>query len=980
MTIEELEKKIQVLENENRLLKERLTEAGISYADILDETLDGENELYDPDQGARIRKIEITDKIANDFFMMFCRGRKDVFDLRYTNPKTGKNGYYTQCFNRWEHDCHIQKKDGIRCKECELRAYKPVTPSLIKAHMLGYDPYGNDVVAIYPMLENNTCQLLVFDFDNHAKGAEQEDHANSDNRWKTEVNALRRICNNLGIDAVVERSRSGRGGHVWIFFREMVPARLARRFGFALLEKGAESVNLKSFRYYDRMIPAQDALPEGGLGNVIALPLQGLALKSGNSAFVDENWNAYADQLQVLAGVKRITRQEIEDYLALWYRTGKAVDLDSDEEPWDKNASFDAEGIKGVVQIVLADRIYIDSSGMPNKLKRQLRRMATFSNRVYYQNQAMDMPNYDTPRYIYLGSDEGKYIVLPRGLREAIQKRFDMAEIRYMIEDKRSSGKKIKVRFTGELKESQIPAVVEMLKHETGILHAATAFGKTVACCDMIAERGVNTLILVEKADLMSQWLKRLDEFLEIDEELPEYKTKTGRTKTRKSLIGSIQGARDVLTGIVDVAMIRSLKKKDEFHPLLKKYGMVIFDECHHAAADSAVEVLQQVTAQYVYGVTATPKRGDGKEKVNEFLLGPVRYRFTAKDRAEEQNIDHLVYPRFTCTVKTHHLSKTPYGNDAFELIRNNDVRDDQIIRDVESVVQAGRTPVILTRYVDHAKKLALGLKDVADRVILLIGSEGTKARRAQVEELGTVKDSERLILVGTGSLLGEGFDFPRLDTLFMATPVSGEQVVEQYVGRLNRDYDGKKNVIVYDYVDGHIPKFDKMYASRLKAYKKIGYEICVNMNGEKQKANAIFDIETYADIYWRDLSEAKQEVIISSPRLNTEKVKRIISVLGEKQEMGVKVTIVTWHPDYYKYGRDEVRMNLLEMLRRAGVELWLVEDNCEHFAVIDKEIVWYGSVNLLSKEDAEDNLMRVCSTEIASELLEMTFGKDGKY
>lgn len=579
MTVEELEIKIRALENENRLLKDRLTESGISYADILEETTDEDNELHDPNQGARIREIEITDKIANDFFMLFCRGRKDVYDLRYTNPKTGKNGYYTQCFNRWDRECHIQKKDGIRCRDCELRSYKPVTLPLIKAHMVGADPYGNDVVAIYPLLENNLCQILVFDFDNHAKGAEQEDHANTDNRWKAEVNALRRICNNLGIDAVVERSRSGRGGHVWIFFREMVPARLARRFGFALLEKGAESVNLKSFRYYDRMIPTQDSLPEGGLGNVIALPLQGLALKSGNSAFVDENWNAYADQLQVLAGVKRITRQEIEDYLALWYNTGKAVDLDSDEEPWDKTELFDSEGIKGVVQIVLVDRIYIDSSGISNKVKRQLRRMATISNHVYYQNQAMDMPNYDIPRYINLGCDEGKFIVLPRGLREAILKKFDMSAIRYTIVDKRSSGENIKVRFTGELKESQIPAVKEMLKYEMGILHAATAFGKTVACCDMIAERGVNTLVLVEKADLMNQWLKRLDEFLEIDEELPKYKTKTGRIKTRKSLIGSIQGAKDVLTGIVDVAMIRSLKKKDEFHPLLKKYGMVIFDD-----------------------------------------------------------------------------------------------------------------------------------------------------------------------------------------------------------------------------------------------------------------------------------------------------------------------------------------------------------------------------------------------------------------
>lgn len=257
----------------------------------------------------------------------------------------------------------------------------------------------------------------------------------------------------------------------------------------------------------------------------------------------------------------------------------------------------------------------------------------------------------------------------------------------------------------------------------------------------------------------MNQWLKRLDEFLEIDEAFPEYKTKTGQTRRRKSLIGNLQGAHDTLTGIVDVAMIRSLKKKDGFHPMLQNYGQVYFDECHHAASDSAIEVLQEVRAKYVYGVTATPKRGDGKEKINEFLLGPIRYRFTAKDRAEERGIDHLVYPRFTRTVKPHHLSKTPYGNDAYELIRNNDVRDEQIIRDVADCVQAGRTPVILTKYVDHAKKLAERLKIYADRLILLTGSNGTKVRRKQVEELNAVAASDSLILVGTGSLLGEGFD-----------------------------------------------------------------------------------------------------------------------------------------------------------------------------------------------------------------------------
>ena len=968
-TIKSLQSRIQALEDENRLLKERLEEAGVSYADIVSGDAEGVVELYDPDQGARIKKFDVTDKIASDFFMMFCRGRKDVYDLRYTNPKTGKNGYYSQCFNRWDRGCHIQKKDGVRCKDCELRAYKPVTLPLIKAHMNGTDPNGNDVVAIYPMLENNLCQLLVFDFDNHAKGAEQEDYANIDDGWKEEINALRRICKNLDVDAVVERSRSGRGAHLWIFFKEMVPARLARRFGFALLEKGAESVNLKSFKYYDRMIPTQDALPEGGLGNVIALPLQGMALKSGNSAFIDENWNAYEDQLNVLAG--------IEDYLSLWYSTGSTSEDNGTDAPWDKNSEIEAGSVKGVVRIVLADRIYIDSTGMSNKTKRQLRRMATFSNKQYFQNQAMDMPNYDESRFIYLGSDEGKYIVLPRGLREEILKKFDNAGISYKIEDKRTKGQELNISFRGELRESQIPAVETMLENETGILHAATAFGKTVVCCDMIARRGISTLILVDRADLMNQWIKRLEEFLDIDEELPEYQTKTGRTRKRKSLIGNLQGAHDTLTGIVDVAMIRSLKKKDGFHPKLKEYAQVYFDECHHAASDSAIEVLQEINAKYVYGVTATPKRGDGKEKINEFLLGPIRYRFTAKDRAEEQNINHLVYPRFTRTVKPHHLSKTPYGNDAYELIRNNDVRDEQIIRDVADCVQAGRTPVVLTKYVDHAKKLSERLKTYADRLILLTGANGTKARRAQVEELNKVDDSDSLILVGTGSLLGEGFDFPRLDTLFMATPVSGENVVEQYVGRLNRDYDGKENVIVYDYVDSHIPKFDKMYSARLKAYKKIGYELCVNMDGEKQKANAIYDIENYAETYWKDLEEANSAVVVSSPRLNNQKVDRIINMLGKRRELGVEVTIVTWHPDAYKYGKDDVRMELMERLRKAGFEIRLVEESCEHYAVIDNEIVWYGSVNLLSKEDAEDNLMRVCSKDIAAELLEMTFGSE---
>lgn len=1002
--ISRLYEKIRRLEEENRLLKKRLQEAGISFKDLTGtakaaaapEPEEGEGRgAYpvrtapgtspDAGQGTGIRPFEVTEKVANTFFMMFCRGRKDVYEKRYTNPRTGKTGYYVQCNNRWDRECHIQKKDGVRCRDCQIRAYTELTPKTVKEHMEGKDPYGNDVVAIYPMLENNVCQLLVFDFDNHEKGSEQTDHANTGRTWMEEVDALRKICKALGVGALTERSRSGRGAHVWIFFKEMVPAGLARKFGFALLEKGAESIDLKSFGYYDRMIPAQDALPKGGLGNVIALPLQGLALKSGNSAFVDENWNAYEDQLKALGRVKRLTRKEIEEYIRKWYGAGaeesqKTSDEKADVEPWKRDRAFHREDAGGTVSIVLSDRIYVDASLLSSRLRRQIRQLAAFSNRQFFINQAMDQYGRAEPRYIYLGSDEGKYIVLPRGLFEDLTAGFEKAGIPYCVEDKRTGGKQICVRFRGELKEVQRAAADALQKHDTGILHAATAFGKTVVCCDLIARRGVNTLILVEKTDLMDQWVSRLEEFLEIEEELPEYQTKTGRVRKRKKLIGSLQGSRDTLTGIVDVAMVRSVKSKDGFHPFLKKYGMVILDECHHAASASAIEVLQEVRARYVCGVTATLKRGDGKERINEYLLGPVRYRYTAKDRAREQGTIRRVYPRFTKTVSPHRLSRTPYDNEAFELIRNNPVRDAQIIRDVCECVKAGRTPVILTKFVDHAERLYKGLQACADRVILLTGKKESKERKDGIGELYKTDPSESLILVGTGSLLGEGFDYHRLDTLFMADPVSGENVVTQYAGRIDRDYDGKEDMTIYDYVDSHIGKFEKMFVSRIKAYKKIGYEICSGSVGGKEETGAIFDIDTYAELYWKDLEGAGKEIVISSPGMNPAKVDQLIARIGKAQEeRNLKVFAVTRHPDAGPYGREDERMALMEQLRKAGIEVILTEEICERYTVIDREVVWYGSVNFLAKEDIDDNLIRLDSREIAAELLEMTFGKESR-
>ncbi len=425
-----------------------------------------------------------------------------------------------------------------------------------------------------------------------------------------------------------------------------------------------------------------------------------------------------------------------------------------------------------------------------------------------------------------------------------------------------------------------------------------------------------------------------------------------------------------------DIAMAGSVCKKGEFHRRLKEYGMVIVDECHHAASDTFVEILQEVRAKYVYGVTATPLRSDGLEKINYMLLGPVRYQFTAKDRAKEQGIAHLVYPRFTRAVAPRFHQDNMHPNEAYAILRENEDRDALIVNDVIKCIAKGRTPVILSRYVDHSRKLYDTLKSCADEVFLLSGENTKKQHHAVLEQMKQVKAEKSMILVATGKLIGEGFDYPRLDTLIMAMPVSWKSVVEQYAGRLNRDYEGKESVIIYDYVDSHISMFEKMYHKRLKAYKQIGYDICVGNTVEKQNVGAIFDIDTYAEVYKNDLLTANKEIIIASPVISGPKIEELILSLKNLQEKGVRIRIVTWKPDSYGFGDSAYWMELQERMRSNGFEMNLVEDYCQHYCIVDREVVWYGSMNFLGKEDSEDNLMRVCSKEIAAELLELTFGK----
>ena len=977
--LDSLRRLVRSLQNENKKLKAQLDMTNIAYKSehVFEEKIETAEE-YDPDQGGRILSKYITGDMVNKYFAMFW-GRTDVYAKRGT-----KGGYFPQCNHRWNNRiCPKQRGEKINCEACEHTEWTKLEPKKIMDHLLGYREDGADVLGIYPLLADGTCRFLVFDFDNHEKGAESTDFANTDDEWHDEVDALRLICERNGITPLVERSRSGRGAHVWIFFRKPIAASLAGNFGFLLLDKGSSSINLKSFHYYDRMYPSQDVA--SSIGNLIALPLQGQALKNGNSAFVDKNWNAYPDQWDILLRrTKKLSIEEIEKCMAKWQaelakKAGTPVSLSDRNrpKPWKKKDGFVKSDIVGKLHIVLGDGIYVDTLNLMPRLQNQVRSMAAFDNPVFYKNKRLGYSNYYNFSAVYMGKDTEGYICLPRGLYDNLIAFCKEADIEYDVTDHREKGRPIRVSFKGGLKTQQDLAAQRLLAFDNGILSAATAFGKTAVCSYLIAQRKVNTLILLHSKDLLEQWVEELNKFLNINEEPPIYKTKSGREKRRNSAIGILHGSRNTLTGLIDVAMVGSVYSKGKFNELINSYGMVLMDECHHCGSNTSVEVMKKVNARYVYGVSATPKRGDELEKIIYMLIGPVRHRYTAKERAAEQGIGHYVYPRYTRVVDTEESKGDING--AYSLISFNVARNDMILDDTRKCVKEGRTPVILTKYKEQAKYLYDHLQKDADHVFLLYGDNSDKENLDVRRSLKEVPQNKSLILVATGQKIGEGFDYPRLDTLMLAAPVSFSGRLEQYIGRLNRDYVGKEDVIVYDYIDSHIGILENMYAKRLRTYKRTGFQVITNNILTKQSVNSIYDSGNYMDIFERDVVEAEKKIIVSSPELTQDKVVRFIYLVKPRQEAGVSVTVITTEPQNISYGSPEFHQGLLKEMRENGIYVIVRDEVAEHFAVIDDELVWHGGMNLLGREDAWDNLMRIRSFQVAAELLEISLVKGQK-
>ena len=931
-----------------------------TYSYVLCESEDGQRYVCPLEQwesaatppAARVHsKSPAEEKIK--LFMEFFHGRDDVYAHRWYNRKTQKSGYAPACRNEWAWGVCDKKK--VRCADCPNREFIPLSPEIIRAHLIGRDEECKDVAGIYPLLPDDTTRLLCVDFD--------------DAGWQEDVSAFCESARGLGLIPAVERSRSGDGGHVWFFFEGAVPAANARKLGSLLLTRAMEKRHELRFQSYDRLFPSQDTLPKGGFGNLIALPFQGQAQKNGNSLFVDENFTVYPDQWAFLSSLPRISESTLTELLTSLRGlsdTGTLVE-DGKEKPWEKprkqEHTITRRDFPLTVSLTLADQLYVEKAGISQAALNRIKRLAAFRNPDFYKAQAMRLPIYDKPRIIDCGAETERYLVLPRGCLAELNAMLVENGIPYALEDLRCEGRAIQAAFRGELRVEQKPAAEALLRHDMGILSATTAFGKTVIGAYLIGQRKVNTLILVHSTALLAQWKNALETFLEIDEALPEEPKKRGNRK-KPSLIGQLGGGKNTLGGIVDIAIIQSMFEGEDKHvkEFASEYDMVICDECHHVAAFSFEKVMKAVRAKYVYGLSATPVRQDGHHPIIFMQCGPIRYLVDAKQQAEQRAFSHYLIPRLTKT----RLPEAQGIQDVYTALVQNTLRNSALVKDVLAAVKSSRTPLVLTERRDHAEALYGMLRDSVQHAFLLLGSASQKEKREKLSALRAIPEDESILIVATGKYIGEGFDEPRLDTLFLAMPFSWKGTLAQYVGRLHRNYQGKKDVRVYDYVDLHVPVLERMYQKRLRGYADLGYKTMAD--DTDAVPGMIYTGETWANTFLQDLRESAQEILISSPSMARAQLQTVLKNIPH----GVKLCVLTRAPEEYALEQQPRVIAAIRTLEDAGAEVKTTTGTIQRCAVIDKTLVWYGSINVLSHSRPDETAIRLESQELAGELLEL--------
>ena len=735
-----------------------------------------------------IKEISSEEKIR--IFEEVFKGRKDIYAKRWESNKTGKSGYSPACANEFNQSkCD---KPRMKCSECPFRELLPLTESIIKKHLK-----GDITIGIYPLLPGDICNFLVIDFDKKT--------------YKQDVLAFWNTCDEFNIPIYVERSRSGNGAHVWMFFEESMPAKVARKVGNILLTKTMEKKSL-DLDSYDRIFPNQDTIPKGGFGNLIALPFQGKSAKLGNTVFVNRRFEPIENQIEVLINIKKMRYEEIYEFVDKYkdddYKEFDIQELENEEELPPKDNLKDII-FSNNIQCMIENQIYINKSNLLPKEITYLKRLASFTNPKFYELQKLRMPIFyeTTPRIISCFEEGDTYLVLPRGCMDKIKEICKTSKVKLILKDKREKGIPTDYKFIGTLDKKQEKAMNQLLSHDIGVLSAATGFGKTVISAKIISELKTNVLIIVNRNNLLEQWKEKLSYFLGIS----------------KKEIGQIGGGKENLNGKLDIASFQSLYKRENIDEVVKNYGLVIVDECHHVAAFSFERVLKSMRAKHVYGLTATPTRKDGWHKIIYMQCGDIRCRVNNKDsKSSKKVIVRKTNYRYAPLEEMETISFSEILND----MSHNELRNSIILQDVKQSVADGRIPIVLTERLEHLNILKQKLEELQVPVVIYKGNMGKKKTKEMQEIIQNADKNQQVrIILATSSSIGEGFDDSRLDTLFLTMPVSWKGRIIQYVGRLHRNHKDKEELIVYDYLD-NMKILERMYYKRIKGYKALGYEI----------------------------------------------------------------------------------------------------------------------------------------------------------
>ncbi|EEZ5314922.1 DEAD/DEAH box helicase family protein [Escherichia coli] len=748
-----------------------------------------------PSSVQRVSVLSTDEKVA--LFRRLFRGRDDVWALRWESKTSGKSGYSPACANEWQ--LGICGKPRIKCGDCVHRQLIPVSDLVIYQHLAGTHTAG-----LYPLLEDDSCYFLAVDFD--------------EAEWQKDASAFMRACDELGVPAVLEISRSRQGAHVWIFFASRVSAREARRLGTAVISYTCSRTRQLQLSSYDRLFPNQDTMPKGGFGNLIALPLQKRPRASGGSVFVDMNFQPHPDQWAFLASVLPMNVQDIEP--TILRATGSIHPLDvnfiNEEDlgtPWEGKKSSGNRlnlAVAEPLKITLANQIYFEKAQLPQVLINRLIRLAAFPNPEFYKAQAMRMSVWNKPRVTGCAENYPQHIALPRGCLDSVLSFLRDNNIAAELIDKRFAGTECNAVFMGNLRAEQEEAVSALLRYDTGVLCAPTAFGKTVTAAAVIARRKVNTLILVHRTELLKQWQERLAVFLQAGDS-----------------IGIIGGGKHKPCGNIDIAVVQSISRHGEVEPLVRNYGQIIVDECHHIGAVSFSAILKETNARYLLGLTATPIRRDGLHPIIFMYCGAIRHT-ASRPKESPHNLEVLTRSRFT----SGHLPSDARIQDIFREIALDHDRTVAIAEEAMKAFGQGRKVLVLTERTDHLDDIASVMNTLKLSPFVLHSRLSKKKRTMMISGLNALPPDSPRILLSTGRLIGEGFDHPPLDTLILAMPVSWKGTLQQYAGRLHREHTGKSDVRIIDFVDTAYPVLLRMWDKRQRGYKAMGYRIVADGEG----------------------------------------------------------------------------------------------------------------------------------------------------